>query len=447
MSNTSIDLNIQQKIAFDSVKDGNNILITGPAGTGKSLLIQHIVQWCKDNNREVAITAITGVAAANIDGTTLHSWASIGLGKNNASKHAYYVKKSTGSLTKYLETDVLIVDEISMIDFAYLQKVNEVAKILRKSRLPFGGIQLIFTGDFFQLGPVNVEKYVFEDKIWDELIDTCIHLTKIYRQKSTEFVNLLYRLRTNTLNDEDVSMIQATQLKTLKNDLGIIPTILFCRNIDVDSMNKRELSKLKDSEYVCFDSTDDFKDEDNKRIYENSFTFVKKLELKVGAQVMLIKNLDTSEKLVNGSRGIIKEILGNKSVVVQFLNGLEKVIVEEVQQFKDDAKGHDSEIFASRKQLPLKLAYALTIHKSQGLSIDYLHVDLRGCFASGQAYVAMSRATSFDTIKVTNFTPKCVIVSERVLNFYKEIDEGKYSKKRKRQGENAIQTYFIKKNK
>lgn len=464
-----ISLNQKQQIALDNVKLGKNVFITGSAGVGKSMLIKEIRKWCQEEGKEVMVTATTGVAAANVNGMTLHAWAGIGLGKSKKDKmtehelehelrkRAYYLRRKETAYSRYMDTDVLIVDEISMIDYRYLSKVNSIAKILRKSSKPFGGIQLVFTGDFFQLGPIQRDrkttKFIFEDYIFGELMDECVHLTEVYRQRSNDFVDMLHKIRVGNVNDELVNKIQQTSLNKLKNDLGITPTVLFCKNIDVDVINARGIAKLEGKEYK-FPAIDKFRNAETKEIYKGLFTYKHELILKVGAQVMLVKNLDVAKGLVNGSRGVITEIIeddpidcpGGK-VMVKFMDGSEHAISPDAQTFTDDPShkvsgGYsDPIILASRLQLPLKLAYALTIHKSQGLSIDYLHVDLKGAFSPGQAYVALSRATSFDTLKVTNFTKKCVITSEAVKNFYDKIDRGaKVTAKRPRPDD--IQTYF-----
>ena len=469
--NNDIKLNEKQQEALDLVKRGRNVFITGSAGVGKSMVIDHITHWCRENNKKIMVTATTGVAAANINGSTLHSWAGIGLGKNTHAKmneaevereirkRAHYIKNKEESYSRYVDTDVLVIDEISMLDYEFMGKVDKIAKLLRKCGKPFGGIQLIMTGDFFQLGPIQKErktsKYLFEDDIWNVIVQDSIHLTEVYRQSSSEFIDMLHKIRIGNMDESIVTKIQGTMKNNLTNDLGIIPTILFCKNADVNAINLRGVDKLEGEE-VKYKALDFFKDDAMKELYKNSFTYHDSIVLKVGAQVMLVKNLDVKGKLVNGSRGVVTELIEDDpidcpggTVTVQFMDGKIRVIKPDTQDVKEEQMQRKGQVYqepvviASRCQFPLKLAYALTVHKLQGLSIDYLHVDLKGAFSAGQAYVALSRATSFDTLKVTNFTSSCVKTSEQVKNFYNNIGN---KRQRDPDDKQSISTYFKKVN-
>lgn len=435
MDTEGIILNSKQEEAFNYVKEGYNTFITGSAGVGKSLLISKIKEWSMENGKQVAVTATTGVAAANVGGGTIHSWASIRLGKGEARKFAFYIKKSESKYERYLDTDILIIDEVSMGDFEYFTMFNQVAQIVRNKRgVPFGGIQLVLCGDFFQLGPVQKNRkdtrFIFEDLIWNDMVKKTVHLTEVYRQKNSEFIDMLHKIRVGDIDDEIVNKIKSTEQHKLVNENGIRPTILFCKNVDVDAINLTGLKQLETEEHK-FKGTTYFEDDDYKKLYEKSFTLSEELALKEGAQVMLIQNLDVPAGLVNGSRGVVTKIYKKDDpeyptggVQVQFANGILKTLMPFKQGFKDDNATMEDPDRAYRVQYPLKLAYALTIHKSQGLSIDFLEIDLKGCFAAGQAYVALSRATSFDTLRVRNFNKKCVITSPVVKRFYNQLENG-----------------------
>jgi ATP-dependent DNA helicase PIF1 len=420
-------LNEDQQYAVDLMSEGTSIFITGPAGTGKSLTIAAVVENARKRRKTVYVCATTGVAASLLAGSastgvrTLHSWAGIGLGKFSPTNHASYIARNKGTTDRLRGTDVLIVDEVSMTSPEYINKLDAVLRIVRKSGLPFGGIQVLFSGDFSQLPPISKDKkepyYLFEDPIWTRLIEKVVVLSKVYRQTSPEFVEVLMKIRENNVDEQVMRVIQGTSTNTLSNPDGIKPTVLFCMNKDVDKMNQSALDRLPGSLSTSV-AKDFYKTEKSRKENENGFSCVETLNLKVGAQVMLLINIDPNACLVNGSRGVVTHLPDkNNELTVCFLHGQSLKLGLHTQEIEDD----HGKVVAYRRQFPFKLAFALTVHKSQGSTIDLLIVDLKGAFSPGQAYVAISRGTSLENMRVLNFAPHTVKTCDKVSTYHDSI--------------------------
>lgn len=447
----SIKLNEEQLRACNAVAEGHNLFLTGPAGTGKSLTISKIIERAEASGKTVYVTASTGVAASLL-GTamgcpgvrTFHSWAAIGLGKYAPSAHAKFIMRNERARERIQGTDLLILDEVSMMDFDYMSKVNDVMQIVRRSNQIFGGIQVVFAGDFYQLPPTQKGRmepyYLFESQLWADLIEKTVILKQVYRQSKQEFVNLLMNLRDSRIDQSVHDTMDMLGKNRLKVENGIKPTMLFCRNMNVDAVNMMELKRI-DETLFTFKSEEKYKSEVEKKEHKDSFSFVDDLKLKVGAQVMCLINMDPELGIVNGSRGVVTHIHSKEHpqeyrddedvgveeyVEVRFLTGYTHRFTRE----KQEATSQVGEVVASKTQYPFKLSWALTIHKSQGATIDLLDVDLAGCFAPGQAYVAISRGTSLDTLRVRNFSKRAVITSPKVVAFHDTIES--MDRKRKR---------------
>jgi len=339
------------------------------------------------------------------------------------------VVKNSKSKKNWTRCRLLIIDEISMLDAGLFEKLDYIARALRCSPdRPYGGIQLLLSGDFFQLPPVapkgKPNKFCFQSPLWQEMFgpENMIELKKIFRQEEAEFVQLLSEVRFNKLSANTLVKLGELQ-RPLDCPNGIISTKLYSTNIDVDTVNQRFLKELPGEEVVL--SAKDHPPESN---LDKVFMAQKNLVLKVNAQVMLIKNLDS--KLVNGSRGIVesfgpevddygKEVPGSRLMpVVRFLSGETRRIA--VADWK--VLTGTGAVQATRIQVPLKLAWAVTIHKSQGLTIDHLEVDLGGVFEFGQAYVALSRARRLQGLRVLSFNRMKIRSSPDVIAFYEQLN-------------------------
>ncbi|QNP96732.1 Conserved hypothetical protein [Yarrowia lipolytica] len=559
-------LSAEQQAIHDLVINGEtNIFFTGAAGTGKSVLLRQIIaslrRKYKKSLDKVAVTASTGLAACNVQGTTLHSFAGCGLAREDVDSLCKRIRRNKKARDRWKNVSVLVIDEISMVDARFFDKLEQIAQKLRRNKRPFGGIQLIVTGDFYQLPPVpdtNKDRFrgsyggnktntgmvdsrsavnsdpealfAFEAESWSTVIDSTFLLTKVFRQKDPVFANMLNQLRTQSLDQASLDGFLSLS-RPLSVPDGIIPTELFPTRREVDRSNFSKLSTLGGKTHT-FDAleTGSAEREFRDKLLENIMV-PKKLTLKAGAQVMMLKNMDPN--LVNGSIGVVVGFMSPHNFIAaenaadldiirekpskrpniydvsneSELNQLNQLIetgkvvgessqaseesaffsspaqgdsdcvferlkafpedadnatflkrkLERRKQLEDLAKTNlaamngavypvvrfrrmdhtfrnvllhpetfsveniEGEVLASRTQIPLILAWALSIHKAQGQTLQYVKVDLAKTFERGQAYVALSRATSKEGLQVLNFLPEKVKTHPKVVEFYKTL--------------------------
>ena len=426
------DLNLEQQKAFDLALKGASFFLTGPGGVGKTYVIEKITEELNREEKVVAITALTGCAALLLGrkAKTLHSWAGIGLGKESTSVLVAKIKKFKNLAVRWKYTDTLIIDEVSMFTPDLLEKLNEIAQALRKNCRPMGGIQCIFVGDFFQLPPVNKGSeetvFVFESPVWKQCVPTTVELTQIVRQTDPVFHTILNEARSGILSNESMKILR--NRKDLKwQSLEIRPTLLFSRKDAVDQVNSINFKKLKGDRHtykattiVSGDSIVDIESPDVKfsiRKLDHDAPYIPELTLAVGAQVMLLTNRNQEQGLVNGSRGIIVDF--GKTIqaypIVKFRNG----IVLEITPAEWACDDFET---VKRQQVPLALAYAVTIHKSQGATLDCALIDIgRDTFECGQAYVALSRVKSLESLYIWELEKTAFITHTKVHTFYEEL--------------------------
>ena len=469
-------LSAEQRHVLDLVVEHKkSVFFTGSAGTGKSVLLREIISVMRKKHAKqqdrLAITASTGLAACNIGGVTLHSFAGIGLGKEPAQDLVKKIKKNQKAKHRWLRTSVLIIDEISMVDAELFDKLEAVARSLRNNARPFGGIQLVITGDFFQLPPVpergGQARFCFDAQTWSSSIDHTIGLHHVFRQKDSAFADMLNEMREGHLSDKSVATFHSLS-RPLDED-SVYPsfaaTELFPTRAEVEAANSGRMSQLHGST-VTYEARDGGSITDKMqrdRLLANCMA-PESLELKKGAQVMLIKNID--EMLVNGSLGRVRGFMNEAQFdsynadpdefesLQQATNdeGLNKDQVKKRRQMHlnqgstaqvwplirftlSDGNTRDllcnretwkielpnGEVQASRAQVPLILAWALSIHKAQGQTLEKVKVDLGKVFEKGQAYVALSRATSMQGLQVLRFDKNKVMAHEKVRSFYAEL--------------------------
>ncbi|XP_072199383.1 ATP-dependent DNA helicase PIF1 isoform X2 [Excalfactoria chinensis] len=398
-------LSVEQEAVLGAVCSGKSVFFTGCAGTGKSFLLKKIVGSLPPNSTYA--TASTGVAACHIGGTTLHAFAGIGSGKAPLEQ-CIQLAERPGVRQHWLACQRLIIDEISMVDGKFFDKLEAVARAVRKRDEPFGGIQLIICGDFLQLPPVC------KAKSWRKCIHINMELTEVRRQTDKTFISLLSAVRLGRCTEEVIRLLMQTATNRSECD-GILATRLCTHKDDVELTNERRLRQLP-GDLHTFEALDS--DPVLVKLIDAQCPVGGRVELKVGAQVMLAKNLDVSQGLVNGARGVVVGFETEQKGLpkVRFLCGVTRVIKMERWLFKGPSGVH-----LSRQQLPLKLAWAISIHKSQGMSLDSVEISLSRVFESGQAYVALSRARSLAGLRVLDFDPKVVRADPTVLQFYRQL--------------------------
>ncbi|XP_058788734.1 ATP-dependent DNA helicase PIF1 [Phymastichus coffea] len=402
----------EQQNVLDYVLKGYSIFFTGSAGTGKSYLLKKIISALPPD--VTMATASTGVAACHIGGITLHQFAGIGLGTGTMERCKQMVSKSAAG-TIWRKIKHLIIDEISMVDGDFFDKIEAIARFIRNSDKPFGGIQLILCGDFFQLPPVAKKdekvKFCFQSDTWSKCINMNFELKTVYRQKDLKFVNILNKLRIGQATDEITEILRNTAKQKIESE-GILATRLCSHVNEANEINESQLEKLPGALKV-YNAQDS--DQSMTKSLDQQLPVPGKLVLKVGAQVMLLKNLNINAGLVNGARGVVIKFEEDLPVIHFRTAGNYKAKME-----KWSIKTAQGAIIY-RKQLPLKLAWAFSIHKSQGLTLDCVEMSLARVFDAGQAYVALSRAQSLQTLRVLDFDSNQVWANKHVLDFYKRF--------------------------
>jgi ATP-dependent DNA helicase PIF1 len=431
----AMDFSPEQQIVFDAYLTGKNVFVTGPGGTGKSHLIRAIYKDAVAMGKCIQVCALTGCAAIllNCNAKTVHSWAKIGLG--NGSPDAILQKIQKFKKTKpWVSTNLLIVDEVSMMSMKIFELLDYLGQKIRKSSRPFGGIQVIFSGDFFQLPPVpdrddaDTGKFCFESARWNATFDCQIELKTNFRQSDGDFARILNQIRVGKLYKSGYEMLKARVGKDASGNI-VQPIKLFPRKYSVDTINQAEMSKIGDDAQVfkavlVKDGVDpkipaETIAEEEAYLRKNALC-EDEVRLKKGAQVMCIANVDMDvARICNGSVGVIIEFVATPSgsfPLVKFNTGVERVMVRHCWP-SENIDG------LSIAQVPLILAWAVTIHKSQGATLDLMEIDIgSNVFEYGQTYVGLSRARSLEGLYIKSFAPEKIKVNPKVQAFYERMN-------------------------
>ncbi len=397
-----------QSEALNILKTGANVFLTGEPGSGKTYTINQYIEHLRNCGVEPAVTASTGIAATHIGGMTIHSWSGVGV-RNYLSEMDLDIIATNEPLTKRLtRTNILIIDEISMLSANTLDMIDVICRTVRRKPEAFGGMQVILVGDFFQLPPIsrdtNTTAFAFRANVWREAKFVTCYLTEQHRQADTEFLSLLGAIRSGELDQIHFELLQS---RINAKQHAKVATHLYSHNADVDKLNDRELEKIQ-SKAVLYTMTG----KGTKSVVEG----LKKgclspevLILKEGATVMCTKN-NSLVGYMNGTLGTVTGFVPDTKYPIIKTHDGEKIVIEPAEWVIES----DGKIRGLITQIPLRLAWAITVHKSQGMSMDSARIDLSSAFEYGQGYVALSRVRSIEGLQLVGYNETALRVHPEV---------------------------------
>jgi ATP-dependent exoDNAse (exonuclease V) alpha subunit len=389
---------MKQSTALNILKSGQNVFLTGSAGAGKTYTLNQYIHYLRARKVPVAVTASTGIAATHMNGMTIHTWSGIGIKDSLDDDDLTWMFERKYLRDNLEKAEVLIIDEVSMLHGKQLDMVNQVLKFFKQSSAPFGGLQVIVAGDFFQLPPVsknketNREKFCFMSAAWQEAKFNICYLSEQFRQQNNALNTILNEIRVQKVSEQSIQQLQATRSQSLETDI----TRLFTHNVDVEQINQRHLAKLERDEKVFMAEV-----KGNEKLVQTLTANVRapeKLVLKLGAKVMFVKN-NMENGYINGTLGEVVgfvEEQGQLLPKVKLRDGLRLIVAPETWSIENDG----AKVLASYTQIPLCLAWAITVHKSQGMTLEAAEMDLSQTFEKGQGYVALSRLKSLDGLRL-----------------------------------------------
>ncbi len=432
-----------QSEALNIMKTGVNIYLTGSAGSGKTHMLREYIKWLDAHDIPVAITASTGIAATHMSGMTIHGWAGIGIRESLSDFEIEALQEKQYLWKRFEKTRVLIIDEVSMLHAHRLDMVERVCRMFKRNDLPFGGLQVILSGDFFQLPPVSkgdrlkakgernsntdslfvdydsgeVESEVRESDMvihsnaWKKMKPAICYLTEQHRQEDADFLDILNAIRANDVKSTHKEKLHDRLNKDIPH---VLPTKLYTHNVDVDAINHLELAKLDTDtkEFVMSGKGGDVLVD----ILKKSCLAPEILRLKVGAEVMFIKN-NYEAGYVNGTRGVIVGFDSVGEPIVEIFSTKRRLSVS-ASNWEIEENG---KVKAQITQYPLRLAWAITIHKSQGMSLDSAEIDLSKTFTYGMGYVALSRVRTLRGVRLVGFSDKALMVDPLALSIDKDL--------------------------
>jgi len=406
---------MRQAQALTVMLEGSSVFLTGAPGAGKTYVLNEFIRQASRQGKNVAVTASTGIAATHIGGTTIHSWSGLGIKDFLTDWDRERLQGTDRLIKRYNATDVLVIDEVSMLHGQRLNMVSEVAKLLRKNDAPFGGLQVILVGDLFQLPPITRGNgpvdFVHLSAAWQELDPKICYLTEQHRQDSGDgLLDLLEAMRRGDINEMHEAALQERLREKRSSDQAV--TRLYSHNMDVDSINQRHLKEIdRDAKmYQMQTSGQAAKIE----TLVKSVLAPETLELKIGAEVMFVAN-NFASGYVNGTRGRVLDFVDDLPLVA-LPNGRELKVERHSWKLEEDGKTR-----AEVAQLPLRLAWAITVHKSQGMSLDAAEIDLSRSFTPGMGYVALSRVRSMDGVYLNGINQTALLMHPAIHMFDQDL--------------------------
>lgn len=394
-----------QNEALDIMKMGHNVYLTGPAGSGKTFVLNEYIKYLRENNIVVGVTASTGIAATHMNGMTIHSWAGLGISEIGPQDIKRIAAKPVIN-KRITETKVLIIDEVSMLDGYGLDAVDAITREIKDNSKPFGGLQVILSGDLFQLPPVtkNGEPFfVFKSDAWNNMNLKICYLEEQHRQEYSNLLEVLNAIRSNTVEEAHFEYLSA-RINAEPKDKNIIK--LYSHNAHVDDINFTELDKLQTESRIYYMTSKGRKSAVESLI--SKCLAPEELELKVGSKVMFVAN-NPQKQFVNGTLGLVIDFDDDDMPIIKTKD---RVIIAEQHTWKTE---DGDKVIAEVTQLPLRLAWAITIHKSQGMSLDAAEIDLSKSFEPGMGYVALSRVRSIDGLYIKGINNMAMVVNPQII--------------------------------
>ncbi len=400
--------------ALTILKTGANVFLTGEPGSGKTHTINAFVEWLRNSGIEPSVTAATGIAATHVGGMTLHSWSGIGISESLSKADVDRIASKENIARRIQKAKVLIIEEISMLSANTFEMADSICREVRRVDKPFGGLTVILVGDFFQLPPISrgrEVKFAYASPVWRDLSLLTCYLTEQYRQDDTAFLDVLSAIRSGSVEE-----LHYEELMRRHRDSSELPPDapkLFSHNADVDRINSAELTKLKGVSRK-FSMSSKGKDSMIEGLKRGCLS-PEILELKEGAAVMFTKN-SPQGKFVNGTLGIVSGWGADGMPIVETKDGLS--VTTEPMEWQLEEQG---KVKASVSQIPLRLAYAMTVHKSQGMSMDAAIIDLSKAFEYGQGYVALSRVRRLSGVFLIGLNARALEVHPEILEKDKDF--------------------------